>query len=362
MSTQLSTLMSKLFVTILLLVSLSLLSLSAAGAQNLEPDEAQLYESEAVQIQLNLEDIENFRQLGAASFTVTVPANFKVDIAPGDLFASLTRGTVDGYIFQVRPNTPNLGDYTVSIALVGNSLPQLNQNGTSLVTLTLTAPVTTRELNASVSIANLNLFDRNGSPLFNQTTALNTTLTVQPINGMTVISQVSHQQGNNNFVVSNGATVQLYAVSPELSPVPGVVTQTNAAGNFNLVGGVGNVRLYTPPLSGQRPTPDGYLPAAANLELNGGPPTLLEDVKRLAGDVVTVGEEENNCPAINIADIAALAQRVGGPPASGGNIFDLNNDGAIDAGDLALAAINFDSEGYINWKSGVPDTSFCITP
>ncbi|MCB0211920.1 MAG: hypothetical protein KDJ52_21445 [Anaerolineae bacterium] len=358
MNTHLFTLISKLFFTMLLLTGLSLFSLSGAGAQTLEPNETQVYENEAVTIALNLEDVENFRQLGAASLTINAPVNFDLTIAPGDLFDPLQQGTIGGYIFQVRPNTPALGAYTVSIALVGDPLPQLNQDGTSLVTLTLTAPATTDRLKANVSIAALRLFDRNGKPLFNQTESIAASLTVKPINGVTVLGQVTHQQGVGNFVPSNGAGIQLYVISPEPPPVLGVATQANRNGDFKLNGGVGAVRLYAPPLSGQRPTPDGYLPAAANLNLAGGAPTSLNKVERLAGDVVTAGET-NSCPAINIADIVALAQRVGGPPASGGNIFDLNRDGAIDAADLVLAAINFNSVGYIDWQSGMPNDSFC---
>lgn len=358
MTTDLSTLISKLFFTMLLLTGLSLLSLSGAGAQTLLPDKPQLYENETVKIELNLEGVTDFEQLVAASFTVNAPVNFEIRIEPGNLFDNLDRDTIDGYIFQVRPNTPALGVFTVSIALAGNPLPQVNAKGHSLATLILTAPSATSPLETGVSVTNLKVFDQKGQPLFSQTTDITLPLTVQPINGATVIGQVTREQGVGNFVPAQGAAVQLYTNSSMAAPVLGTAIQTNEQGRFTVSGGVGEVRLYAPPLSGQRPIPDGYLPAAANLSLTGGPPTPLNGVRRLAGDVVTAGED-NHCPAINLADIVALAQRVGGPPASGGNIFDLNRDGSIDAADLVLAAINFNSEGYINWQSSLPDASFC---
>ncbi|MCB9076522.1 MAG: hypothetical protein H6631_02940 [Anaerolineaceae bacterium] len=357
MDTHLSTLISKLFFTMLLLITLSLLSLSGAGAQTLQPDKPQLYENETIKIELNLEGVADFEQLAAASFTVNAPVNFEIRIDPGNLFDNLDRDTVDGYIFQVRPNTPALGTFTVSIALAGKPLPQVNVKGTSLATLILTAPSATSPLETNVSVTGLKVFDQKGQPLFSQTAEIILPLTVQPINGVTVMGQVTREQGVGNFVPAQGAAVQLYT-SSSMSPVFGTAIQTNDQGRFTVSGGVGEVRLYAPPLSGQRPIPDGYLPAAANLSLTGGPPTPLNGVRRLAGDVVTAGED-NHCPAINLADIVALAQRVGGPPASGGNIFDLNRDGSIDAADLVLAAINFNSEGYINWQSGIPNTSFC---
>ena len=51
MDTHLSTLISKLFFTMLLLITLSLLSLSGAGAQTLQPDKPQLYENETIKRQ-----------------------------------------------------------------------------------------------------------------------------------------------------------------------------------------------------------------------------------------------------------------------------------------------------------------------
>lgn len=347
----------KLLCAALALASISLVGPGRAGAQELRPDKTQIYENETITIDLNLKDVPNFKQLAAASFTVSAPVNFGIEIEPGNLFDPLSRDTVDGYIFQVRPNTPALGAYTVSIALAGDPLPQLNANGTSLAKLTLAAPAATDQVEAEVTVTDLKGFDRNGQPLFSQTTEIAAPLIVQPIDGVTVLGQVSQEQGIGNFVPAQGADVQLYSGST-MTPILGTETQTDPQGAFEVGGGIGDVRLHTPPLSGQRPLPDGYLPAAANLVLSGGPPTPLDGVRRLAGDVVAAGEDDH-CPAINMADIVALAQRVGGPPASGGNIFDLNRDSVIDAADLVLAAINYNNRGYINWQSGQADASFC---
>ncbi|MCB0210841.1 MAG: hypothetical protein KDJ52_15995 [Anaerolineae bacterium] len=331
--------------------------ITTANAQELTPSPIDLYEGDSGTVSLNVGAVENIQNLVATDFVVQFPANFNIDTQPGDLFANLTRGT--DYFLQINENTPEAGSATVAIALIGDDLPRLNPTGTSLVNFTLIAPAASDPTQAEIAITGLHLLDNSGQELQAEPQPLSTTIMVKPIDGVTLLGRVQRQRLPGGPVPEVTQTVQLYTNSDLPVPILEAISTTDNDGAFSIRGGVGAVRLHLPPLNGQRPTPDGFLPAVAEVDLVKGIPEDLGSVERLAGDVVAKGEE-NNCPAITLEDIMAIARRVGGPAASNGNIFDLNANGAVDAADLVVAAVNYNQKGYVEWKkNGQLNTTVC---
>lgn len=340
------------------LLTTSLCFFSTAQAQTMTPNTVQLYEGEDGVVALNVGGVAGIENLVATDFTVQFPANFNIDIKPGGLFSNLTQG--QDYLLQVNQNTPEPGLATVAMVLVGDPLPALNQNDKTLVQFDLSAPAIDAPLPAELNITGLQLIGKDGGQLLSAPPALGTTITVVPINGVTVIGAMQLEQlPGPNLPEIGGQFIGLYTNTD--TPVPIVATAgiTDFDGAFNIQGGNGPVRVYYPPLQGTRPAPDGFLPAVAQLNLTDGPPQQLGTVIRLAGDVVTNGETQG-CPAITLEDIMAIARRVGGPPASNGNIYDLNGNSTIEAGDLLMAAVNFNKVGYVEWKNNNGlNTSVC---
>ena len=329
--------------TIILIVSF----ISKANAQELTPNPVDLYEGDSGTVSLNVGTVEDIQNLVAADFVVQSPTNFNIETQPGDLFANLTQGT--DYFLQINENTPEAGSATVAVVLTGDDLPRLNPAGTSLVSFTLIAPAASEPTQADIAITGLHLLDASGQDLQAEPRPLSTTITVKPIDGVTLLGRVQRQRLPGGSVPEVAQTVQLYTNSDAPVPILEAIGETDNNGAFSIRGGVGAVRLHLPPLNGQRPTPDGFLPAVAEVDLVTGIPADLGSIERLAGDVVAEGEE-NNCPAITLEDIMAIARRVGGPAASNGNIFDLNGNGAVDAADLVVAAVNYNQKGYVEWK------------
>lgn len=107
------------WITILILI---VSFISIANAQELTPNSIELYEGDNDTVSLNIGVVEGIQNLVAADFTVQFPANFNIDIQPGDLLAGLTPSD---YLLQINQNTPEVGSTTVAIVLTDGSLPTL---------------------------------------------------------------------------------------------------------------------------------------------------------------------------------------------------------------------------------------------
>lgn len=342
----------------LFIATLSLFS--TAKAQRTTPDPINLFEGQDGIINLEVGDVSSVENMVAANFTVAFPANFNIDIQPGDLVETLTQG--QNYLLQINQNTPEPGLATVALVLVGNPLPTLNQNGRSLVRFNISAPAAAEPVEASLTITDLQLVDQTGQQLLPNPPPIDATINVMPIDGVTVTGTVQRQQlPGPNQPEQGGQRIGLYTDTNLSTPIGMTATPLTPTGNFMIIGGTGAVRVYFPPLQGARPVPDGFLPVVTQLQLASGPPQELGPIVRLAGDVVTNGE--NQCPAITLEDIMAIARRVGGPPASDGNIYDLNANGMIEANDLLMAAVNFNQVGYVDWQNNNGlNTAVCALP